>query len=361
MTRVLVQARDVVRLLFRYLGTHGGETLDELDARLADRLREVDAGLAALASQADEKSRPLLERATREFGELKPVTAQVQKYARVDSNNRSAQLTLGPGHKALDVCLDALNALYDQLHGKLKSDAEEVRGSSLAAQRTMLAVPAAGVPVSLVLALLLTRSITRPAARGVEASEAIARGDLTRRLNLPQRDEVGLLTQAMDRAAATFARSVGEIRRCSEGVAGSAADLSGFSKALLAQSEETAGRADQVAAGTEQMSTNINTMAAAAEEMSMNVASISSASEEMSVNVGTISVGRRADRRATSAPWPGRCGRDPGRSRTSPPTSARGSKVTGEAMDMAGHRHRHHERCWTAPPARSTRSPRRSR
>ena len=105
-------------------------------------------------------------------------------------------LTLGPGHKALHACVDAINALYEKIHGKLKADANEVRDSSLTAQRLMVAVPAVGIPVAVVLALLLTRSITRPVARGVEASEAIAKGDLTRRLNLAQHDEVGLLTQA---------------------------------------------------------------------------------------------------------------------------------------------------------------------
>ena len=41
-----------------------------------------------------------------------------------------------------------------------------------------------GVRNAVLLALLLTRSITRPMARGVTVSEALARGDLTPRLNL---------------------------------------------------------------------------------------------------------------------------------------------------------------------------------
>ena len=134
-------------------------------------------------------------------------------------------------------------------------------------------------------------------AQGVAFSEAMAQGDLTRRLNLVQRDEMGLLGRAMDHVAAAFGKVVGEIRTVSQNIGRSASDLSSVSHQVLAQSEEMTAQAGQVASSTEQMATNITTMAAAAEEMSMNVASISSASEEISVNVSTISAAAEATAR----------------------------------------------------------------
>jgi methyl-accepting chemotaxis protein len=144
------------------------------------------------------------------------------------------------------------------------------------------------------LALVLARTISIPLGQVVGALETVAAGDLRRRVNLKTTDEIGRMGAAMDHAAATFARIVGDIRGVSEGLAGSAADLAGVSHALLAQSEEMATQAGHVASGSEQMATNISTMAAAAEQMSMNVVSISSASEEISVNVGTISTAAEA-------------------------------------------------------------------
>jgi methyl-accepting chemotaxis protein len=159
-------------------------------------------------------------------------------------------------------------------------------------QRSALLLAGVGGVIALLmagLALVLARSITRPLGQVVSALETVAAGDLRGRVNLQTSDEIGRMGAAMDRAAATFARIVGDIRGVSEGLVGSAADLAGVSHALLAQSEEMARQADHVAGRSEQMATNITTMAAAAEQMSMNVASISSASEEISVNVGTIS------------------------------------------------------------------------
>jgi methyl-accepting chemotaxis protein len=159
-------------------------------------------------------------------------------------------------------------------------------------QRSALLLAGVGGVIALLmagLALVLARSITRPLGQVVGALETVAAGDLRRRVNLKTTDEIGRMGAAMDRAAATFARIVGDIRGVSEGLVGAAADLAGVSHALLAQSEEMARQADHVAGRSEQMAMNITTMAAAAEQMSMNVVSISSASEEISVNVGTIS------------------------------------------------------------------------
>jgi methyl-accepting chemotaxis protein len=172
---------------------------------------------------------------------------------------------------------------------RFKEQIVDSQKRAAAAQVLMVGVPALCIPIGVLLALLLSRSITRPMARGVELSEAIAKGDLTRRLSLRQRDEVGQLGQAVDHMAATFARSLGDVRRVCEGLNESAAELSTVSHQLLAQSEEMSRQASFVASSSQQMTANINSMAAAAEQMSMNVVSISSASEEVSVNVDTIS------------------------------------------------------------------------
>ena len=60
-------------------------------------------------------------------------------------------------------------------------------------------------------------------------------GDLTQRLNLSQGDEVGQLTQAIDHAAAAFGKVVKDIRDKSQGVDGSATELSSVSHQMLAQ------------------------------------------------------------------------------------------------------------------------------
>jgi methyl-accepting chemotaxis protein len=283
------QVTDWHRLLSQHILDTSDPEMDQLDERVGVLKKEAEARLASLSTQADEKERSTLDRLAALYEELRPLLGELQKTVRVNSVSRATRLTMGTGVKATDACMNALGQLSQRLRTRLTAAATANLASSQNAQMWMIGAAVGGIAVGLVLALVLMRSITRPMAEGVAMSEALARGDLTRRLNLAQRDEVGLLGQALDHVAGTFARIVGDIRKTSEGLGGSAGSLAAVSHQLLAQSEEMSVQAGHVAASSEQMTSNINTMAAAAEQMSMNVVSISSASEEISVNVGTIS------------------------------------------------------------------------
>lgn len=202
----------------------------------------------------------------------------------------------------LDDCSKAMMELRESLRDQLADDLGGIRQHTLATQWLMVLVPLVGILVSVVLAGVIIKSITAPLARGVEISAAVAQGDLTRRINLQQRDEVGQFAQAIDHAAASFGQIVKEIHDTSQSIGGSASELSSVSHQMLAQSEEMTAQANSVAGSTEQMTANVNMMAAAAEEMSMNVLAISSASEEISVNVSTISsAAETAARNVTAA------------------------------------------------------------
>src|SRR5262249_12379836 len=122
-------------------------------------------------------------------------------------------------------------------------------------------------------------------------------GDVSARLHLDLKDEIGHLARGLNKVTETLCGVVGNIRTVSNSISRSADELGQLSQGLLAQSEEVSVQAGSVASGTEQMATNINTMAATAEEMSVNMSSISSASEEISVNVGTISQAAEATTR----------------------------------------------------------------
>jgi methyl-accepting chemotaxis protein len=287
--RVLVL--DLHRQLYQHINSTDDSERDRLEKYIQETQRDLRTLLAELGPSTDDKSRGLVAIATQEFDKLQAPFAHALKLSRIDSEGRAVILTLGRSQKTLEECASALNVLSNKVDERYRLQMKNSQAGAATAQFVMIAAPAVGIPLSIVLALLLTRSITRPMARGVELSEVIAKGDLTRRLNLRQRDEVGQLAHAIDQIAGAFARSLGEVCRVSTGLGASAVELSTVSHQLLAQSEEMSTQAASVASGSEQAAVNINSMAAAAEQMSMNVVSISSASEEISVNVGTISTG----------------------------------------------------------------------
>src|SRR5262249_10276512 len=155
-------------------------------------------------AQAGGQDRPLLERVSRLAKDFQAQAAQMRQLLRRNSIARASAIILGGSHQAINNAVEALNAVRDRLNGRLDADLHRSDASAASAQQVMAGVPAGGILVSVVLALLLTGSITRPVARGVAVSEALAKGDLTARLHLAQGDEVGQLAQALDRVADTF-------------------------------------------------------------------------------------------------------------------------------------------------------------
>lgn len=220
---------------------------------------------------------------------VKPQATQIQEFSHVNSDVVAAELSMTKTVEFVDRCDAAMEALIDALGDRLKNEKDVAQEGYTLGRISIMSTGGVGLLIAVVLATLIIRSITRPVDHGVRVFEALAAGDLTRRMNLNCRDEIGRLGAASDRMAAALCSIVTQIRTLAGKLGQSAGELSSVSHDLLAQSHEMATQAETVAAGTEQMSSNVASMAAAAEQMSTNVASISSASEEVSVNVGTIS------------------------------------------------------------------------
>ncbi len=220
---------------------------------------------------------------------IKSQAVRIQALSHINSDIYAAEQTVTKSYEVASRCDALLTELLKVLSGRRTAEKTRAYDSATLSSDIVIITAVIGALISLVLAILTIRSITRPVAHGVQVFEAMAAGDLTRRMNLSQRDEVGRLATAADHMAESLRSIVMQIRSLAGRLGGSAGDLAGVSHDLLAQSQEMTTQAESVAAATEQTSSNISGMAAAAEQMSVNVSSISSASEEVSVNVSTIS------------------------------------------------------------------------
>ncbi len=263
--------------------------ITRLDAEVRPRVIAVQESLRRLSVLLSDAERSRGAAVLASLESLKPQITRIQDLSHINSDILARDMTITKTVELADSCDAALAELLDILRERLKAERNKL-GDAVSFGRTVITSTAAiGGLIAVLLALLMIRSITRPVEHGVVVFQAIAAGDLTRRMSLDRRDEIGRLASASDNMADSLCKVVTQIRLLAGRLGESAGELSGVSHDLLAQSQEMATQAESVAAGTEQTSTNISGMAAAAEQMSVNVSGISSASEEVSVNVGTIS------------------------------------------------------------------------
>jgi methyl-accepting chemotaxis protein len=158
-----------------------------------------------------------------------------------------------------------------------------------------------GIILAVTLGFLLTYLITKPMFKGVDLAKAMAGGDLTKTMDVDQKDEIGILAQSLNEMAGNLRRMFGDISNGVVTVGESSVQLAAISNQMSSGAESTAARSEQVAAAAEEMSANQTSIAAAMEQASVNINMVASATEEMSNTINEIASNSSKAKEITSA------------------------------------------------------------
>ncbi len=142
--------------------------------------------------------------------------------------------------------------------------------------------------LSLLLGIIITRSIIKPLSLGVGFANAMANGDLTQKLDIEQKDEMGQLANSLNNMAENLKDKFKEISSSSTNVASASEELSAVSNEIAASAEEMTSQSNTVSSATEQSVANVNNISAAAEQMSSGVNTVATAIEEMSSSLNEV-------------------------------------------------------------------------
>ncbi|MDB5820074.1 MAG: chemotaxis protein, partial [Rhizobacter sp.] len=127
-----------------------------------------------------------------------------------------------------------------------------------ASSRTwLISLVLAAMAVASLMAMWITRLITRPVAQAVDAANRIAAGDLTVEFDRQGRDEIAQLLQALATMQGNLSGIVGEVRENAEGVATASAQIAQGNNDLSGRTEEQASALEETAASMEQLSSTV--------------------------------------------------------------------------------------------------------
>ncbi|EJM94226.1 methyl-accepting chemotaxis protein [Pseudomonas sp. GM74] len=133
--------------------------------------------------------------------------------------------------------------------------------------------------LTLLLAWLLTNSITQPIANALGAAEQIAEGNLTRPITIDGQDEAGRLLLAMSKMQ-------DKLRDTLQRISGSATQLASAAEELNSVTDESARGLTRQNNEIEQAATAVNEMTSAVEEVARNAVSTSEASKNATTSAG---------------------------------------------------------------------------
>jgi len=243
-------------------------TYRALDDRTPERqqadLDEIQAQTTKnTASYADLKNRldtedgraafdHLIQARTSYAAALQPVNAQLAAH---DSNG--ARATLLSVRALQTATLAALDNFSNVQQRQMDAAVQESANAYATARAVLWGLGVVALIVAAVLCVLVTRSIVRPLQRVVEGAEALARGDLSVKLDVLRRDEVGAVADSLNRAITQLATIVGGVKHASESISSATQQLAAGNTDLSQRTEEQAASLEETASSMEELTTTV--------------------------------------------------------------------------------------------------------
>jgi methyl-accepting chemotaxis protein len=221
-----------------------------LVSQVTDHYNSLQSKLATDAERAD-FDRVLQTRAA-SLAVMRPAFAQVAAH-NIDQA-RISLLTAAPARQALFNTLDDFSNLQQR-----QTDAAVQEGiDAYATARAVLWISAAlALIIAAVLGAMVTRSIVGPLQRVVEGANALAQGDLSVKIDVASRDEVGSVGESLNRAIAQLATIVGRVKHASLSISSATQQLAAGNTDLSQRTEEQAASLEETAASMEQLTATV--------------------------------------------------------------------------------------------------------
>ncbi|MDE2274693.1 MAG: HAMP domain-containing protein, partial [Burkholderiales bacterium] len=147
----------------------------------------------------------------------------------------------------------AIEALAQQQKEQVAADRLAMQHHLDGTQATALALLALGAAVAAAFGWLITRSITVPLRHTVQATEAMAAGDLTHPVTPEGRDEMAQMLRSLGAMQDALRRVIGEVRAGSDSMSTASEQIASGNQDLSGRTEQTASNLQQAASSLEQL------------------------------------------------------------------------------------------------------------
>jgi len=236
----------------------------ELETLIRSRLEAGKNDVAQLILLMPEAQKPMLQST---LDTIHNIDGGLDHYRAVwtEQSNLSTALT----GKAV-VLTNAIQAMYDRQQKKVDDTVSSV-------EVQMATVAAIGIVLAVLLAMVITGSITRPLIETLRVAEQIAKGDLTATLSSHRRDEPGMLMNAVATMNENLKNIIHDVRNGVDSVARSASEIAAGNMDLSSRTEQQSAAVVETAASMEELTSTVALNAenakharALAQEASMN-------------------------------------------------------------------------------------------
>ncbi|OZI33940.1 methyl-accepting chemotaxis protein [Bordetella genomosp. 10] len=240
---------------------------DDALARIARNKQSIDnliQTLEGLLYTADGKSFLAgFKTARTKYVESFTAVGELVKAGKMDEARRLAQSETMPRLDAAIAHIDKLVGLQGELFAQR---GEETTQTIATALKQLLAVSGLVILLGAALAFWITRSITAPIREAVGVAVKVSQGDLTQRIEVKRRDEMGQLLGALRDMNESLRHIVDDVRQGSDMIATATSQIAAGNTDLSARTEEQAASLEQTAASMEELTATVRQNAESARQ-----------------------------------------------------------------------------------------------
>jgi methyl-accepting chemotaxis protein len=262
----------------------------KLIPELAPLLNAIEAPHASLHESARQIQQTLKFKTPRHF---ETTEEQVAASERKPNNNltampKAAQIYSDKTLPALRKVQTLLGDIRQTARENIMTDTQMLNGA-IKMKLQILIASIVSLIVGFILSMFIAKSISGPMVRGIAFAEKIADGDLSRKLDINQADEVGILSNSLNKMVENLRLMFTDISTGTKTLTTSSTELSAISEQMASGSEQTSDRASSVSTAAKGMATSMNHVASATDQATNNLQIIVTAAEEMSFTINEIS------------------------------------------------------------------------
>ena len=255
--------------LEEFIQTRESATLDRLENEYAHWVAQFDGNLEAMLKGGTIEGRTVVatqnadivrasEGLRRNHADFQQKAAVLMKDHR-DAINQAQQVETAKSDmdRASQEVVETLLQVEDLAVSEMNAARADGRSAESRANVLILIVTVVSLGAGIFLGVIITRGIVNPLAQGVGLANSLARGDLTAGIDLDQKDEVGVLAEALRNMIMKLREIVADVKSASDNVASGSQQLSSSSEEMSQGASEQAAAAEEASSSMEEMAANI--------------------------------------------------------------------------------------------------------
>ena len=198
-----------------------------------------------------------IEQAWIDYNKVRAHVLDVALKEKLAEKRESVNLSMGIQREKYNPLEEILNFSINLKDDNAKKIAAENSKIYTSSTSLMVGFIVGGVMIGMFFGFFISRAISVPLAKGVAFVECVAAGDLTQRIDLDRKDELGQLAKEMNGMVEKLKDIVVTVKAASDNVAVGSQQMSSTAEEISQGATEQAASAEEVSSSMEEMVSNI--------------------------------------------------------------------------------------------------------